>query len=94
MARLGAGTEKLEAELAARLPELELFRLDADVAGRPGKLAETLTGFAACERGVLLGTQMVAKGHHFEALRSPPSSTPTQGWGFRTSGRRSARFSS
>ena len=32
VARLGAGTEKLEAELAARLPELERFRLDADVA--------------------------------------------------------------
>ena len=68
IARLGAGTEKLEAELAARLPELELFRLDADVAGRPGKLGETLTGFAACERGVLLGTQMVAKGHHFRGV--------------------------
>jgi primosomal protein N' (replication factor Y) len=68
LARLGAGTEKLEEELAARLPELERFRLDADVAGQPGRLAETLTRFAACERGVLLGTQMVAKGHHFEGV--------------------------
>ena len=68
VARLGAGTEKLEAELAARLPELERFRLDADVAGRPGGLSQVLTGFAACERGVLLGTQMVAKGHHFEGV--------------------------
>jgi primosomal protein N' (replication factor Y) (superfamily II helicase) len=68
VARLGAGTEKLEAELAARLPELERFRLDADAARHPGKLSEVLAGFAACERGVLLGTQMVAKGHHFQGV--------------------------
>ena len=68
VARLGAGTEKLEQELAARVPELERFRLDADVAAQPGRLAETLGRFAACERGVLLGTQMVAKGHHFEGV--------------------------
>jgi primosomal protein N' (replication factor Y) (superfamily II helicase) len=63
--RLGVGTERLETELAERLPELELFRLDADAAGHPGRLAETLSRFAAAERAVLLGTQMVAKGHHF-----------------------------
>jgi primosomal protein N' (replication factor Y) len=68
VARLGAGTEKLEQELAARVPELERFRLDADVAAQPGRLAETLSRFAACERGVLLGTQMVAKGHHFAGV--------------------------
>jgi primosomal protein N' (replication factor Y) (superfamily II helicase) len=68
VARLGAGTEKLETELATRLPELERFRLDADVAGRPGKLSEVLAGFAGCERGVLLGTQMVGKGHHFRGV--------------------------
>ncbi|HEU4449142.1 MAG TPA: primosomal protein N' [Gaiellaceae bacterium] len=68
VSRLGAGTERLESELAARLPELERFRLDADTAGRPARLAEILTRFAACDRGVLLGTQMVAKGHHFEGV--------------------------
>jgi primosomal protein N' (replication factor Y) len=68
VARLGAGTEKLEAELAERLPELERFRLDADVAGHPARLAEVLSRFAASERGVLLGTQMVAKGHHFAGV--------------------------
>jgi primosomal protein N' (replication factor Y) len=35
------------------------------VAAHPGRVVETLGRFAACERGVLLGTQMVAKGHHF-----------------------------
>jgi primosomal protein N' (replication factor Y) (superfamily II helicase) len=68
VARLGAGTERLEAELSERLPELERFRLDADTAGHPGRLAEILERFAASERGVLLGTQMVAKGHHFEGV--------------------------
>ena len=66
--RLGAGTERLEAELAARLPELELLRLDADVAQRPRSLARILSRFAVAERAVLLGTQMVAKGHHFEGV--------------------------
>ena len=68
IARLGAGTERLESELASRVPELERFRLDADAAGHPGRIVEILGRFAACERGVLLGTQMVAKGHHFEGV--------------------------
>jgi primosomal protein N' (replication factor Y) len=68
VARLGAGTERLEEELAARLPELERFRLDADATSHPGRLADTLGRFAASERGVLLGTQMVAKGHHFPGV--------------------------
>jgi primosomal protein N' (replication factor Y) (superfamily II helicase) len=65
LARLGAGTQRLERELAARLPELELIRLDAD-SRDPG---EALRRFAAADRAVLLGTQMVAKGHHFEGVR-------------------------
>jgi primosomal protein N' (replication factor Y) (superfamily II helicase) len=68
LARLGAGTERLEKELEARLPELPRFRLDADAVAHLNRLAETLAGFAASERGVLLGTQMVAKGHHFEGV--------------------------
>jgi primosomal protein N' (replication factor Y) len=68
LARIGAGTEKLEAELADRLPELELFRLDADTVTKPARLAQTLAGFRSADRAVLLGTQMVAKGHHFEGV--------------------------
>jgi primosomal protein N' (replication factor Y) (superfamily II helicase) len=65
LARLGAGTQRLERELAARLPELALIRLDAD-ARDP---ASALERFAVTDRAVLLGTQMVAKGHHFEGVR-------------------------
>src|SRR5919106_262866 len=68
LARLGAGSERLESELAERLPELELFRLDADAVSRPEELADRLSRFAAAERAVLLGTQMVAKGHHFAGV--------------------------
>ena len=68
LARIGAGTQRLESELAARLPELELVRLDADAASRPGAAAAALGRFAAAERAVLLGTQMVAKGHHFPGV--------------------------
>ena len=68
LARLGAGTQRLERELEARLPELERIRLDADAVARPGAAAEILGRFAATERAVLLGTQMVAKGHHFSGV--------------------------
>ncbi|HEY3184097.1 MAG TPA: primosomal protein N', partial [Gaiellaceae bacterium] len=65
IARLGAGTQRLERELAREFPELELVRLDADTAAKPELLAAALRTFAESERAILLGTQMVAKGHHF-----------------------------
>jgi primosomal protein N' (replication factor Y) (superfamily II helicase) len=65
LARIGAGTQRLERELEAHVPELERFRLDADAIGKPGEPAATLRRFAAADRAVLVGTQMVAKGHHF-----------------------------
>jgi primosomal protein N' (replication factor Y) len=68
LARLGAGTQRLERELAAKVPELERIRLDADAAERPGAMAAALTRFAAADRVVLVGTQMVAKGHHFPGV--------------------------
>jgi primosomal protein N' (replication factor Y) len=68
VARLGAGTQKLERELARDFPELELIRLDADTAANPELLAAALRRFAGSERAILLGTQMVAKGHHFAGV--------------------------
>jgi primosomal protein N' (replication factor Y) (superfamily II helicase) len=68
LARLGAGTQRLERELEAKLPELERIRLDADAVDRPGALAAALTRFADSDRVVLVGTQMVAKGHHFPGV--------------------------
>ena len=68
LARLGAGTQRLERELETRLRELERMRLDADAVARPGAAAEILARFAAARGAVLLGTQMVAKGHHFSSV--------------------------
>jgi primosomal protein N' (replication factor Y) (superfamily II helicase) len=68
LARIGAGTQRLEQELEARIPELERIRLDADSVARPGGAAEALRRFAATESAVLIGTQMVAKGHHFAGV--------------------------
>jgi len=65
LARIGAGTQKLERELESLLPELERVRLDTDSVRRPGELPAALRRFAATDRAVLVGTQMVAKGHHF-----------------------------
>ena len=68
LARLGAGTQKLERELQRELPELELIRLDADAVAKPEQLAASLRRFADARGAVLLGTQMVAKGHHFPGV--------------------------
>ena len=68
LARIGAGTQRLEAELEARLPGLERIRLDADAAAQPGELRDALERFAASRPSVLIGTQMVAKGHHFAGV--------------------------
>jgi primosomal protein N' (replication factor Y) len=68
LARIGAGTQHLERELAAKVPELELIRLDADTAASPEELAVALRRFREADRAVLLGTQMVAKGHHFAGV--------------------------
>jgi primosomal protein N' (replication factor Y) len=68
IARIGAGTQRLERELEKHVPELERIRLDADAAAKPAAPGEALARFAAADRAVLLGTQMVAKGHHFGSV--------------------------
>jgi primosomal protein N' (replication factor Y) (superfamily II helicase) len=68
LARIGAGTQRLERELERHVPELERIRLDADAVTKPEQLREALERFARAERAVLVGTQMVAKGHHFAGV--------------------------
>jgi primosomal protein N' (replication factor Y) len=68
LARIGAGTQRLERELEKHVPELERIRLDADAVEKPDQLRAVLEGFAAADRAVLVGTQMVAKGHHFPGV--------------------------
>lgn len=63
--RWGVGTEQLEDEVRRRFPEAPVFRLDADTARGYGTGPRILEEFGQAEGGILLGTQMVAKGHHF-----------------------------
>jgi primosomal protein N' (replication factor Y) len=68
VARHGAGTERIEQELAEALgdPDFPIVRLDADTAGGgTGRIARALERFDAASAGVLVGTQIVAKGHDF-----------------------------
>jgi primosomal protein N' (replication factor Y) (superfamily II helicase) len=65
LARIGAGTQRLERALAKQVPELEVIRLDTDAIEKPEQMRDALERFNRAERAVLVGTQMVAKGHHF-----------------------------
>ena len=68
IARHGAGTERLERELAGIVDPLPVIRLDSDTAAGAGGHIDLLRRFDAAEAGVLVGTQMVAKGHDFPAV--------------------------
>jgi primosomal protein N' (replication factor Y) len=67
LARIGAGTQRLEKELEAAIPALARFRLDGDTVEQRGG-ADTLRAFGEAKGAVLIGTQMVAKGHHFAGV--------------------------
>lgn len=65
LSRAGAGTERIEALLAERLAPMPVFRLDSDTAAERGAHADILARFDQAASAVLVGTQMVAKGHDF-----------------------------
>ncbi len=68
LVRLGTGTERVEAEVMARCPTAKVARLDRDSVGTGERLTERLSRFARGELDVLVGTQMVAKGHDFPGV--------------------------
>lgn len=61
---LGEGTERL-AERLSVLAGRPVLRLDRDSTRRPGRMEEILAAFARQEAPILVGTQMLSKGHHF-----------------------------
>ncbi len=61
----GVGTEQLESILRTLLPEARIARLDRDTARRRGAIRKTLFSFAEKKLDLLVGTQMLAKGHDF-----------------------------
>jgi primosomal protein N' (replication factor Y) len=64
----GFGTERIEEQLHERFPDARIGRVDRDSVRRKGALTEILTKFASAELDVLVGTQMIAKGHDFPAV--------------------------
>lgn len=65
---LGQGTERIEERLAHHFPEVPLARIDRDSTSRKGALERLLEGIREGRYPLLLGTQMLAKGHHFPAV--------------------------
>lgn len=62
------GTQRVERELAQLFPGTPVYRLDSDSARRPGAAVDILETFSRGRRGILLGTQLVAKGHDFPGV--------------------------
>jgi len=65
LASPGLGTEKVEEEVRRLFPEARVARLDRDTTRRKGSLMRILADVEAGRIDVLIGTQMVSKGHHF-----------------------------
>ena len=65
---LGRGTQRLEETLAAIFPEARVFRIDADSTRLKGSAAAAFERVHNGEVDILIGTQMVAKGHDFKRL--------------------------
>jgi primosomal protein N' (replication factor Y) len=68
IAPIGRGTERLEEQLAELLPGARIARLDADTARGKGNLEAKLAEVHAGDVDVLVGTQMVTKGHDFRRI--------------------------
>ncbi len=61
----GFGTEKLEEELKRKFPEARVLRMDADTTVKRFSHDRIISDFAAHRADILIGTQMVTKGHNF-----------------------------
>lgn len=62
---LGLGTEKLEQQLSQLFPDVEIVRIDQDTTRGKTALPKLLEKIQTGQRQILIGTQMLAKGHHF-----------------------------
>lgn len=63
--QIGFGTERVEAEINNRFPGARVARVDRDTIRKRGAITSLLSRFGAGEIDVLVGTQMIAKGHDF-----------------------------
>ena len=65
---MGRGTQRVEETLAARFPAARIVRIDRDTARRRNELTQTLQAIRRGEGDILVGTQLLAKGHDFPNL--------------------------
>ena len=65
---MGQGTERVEQALSEQFPAVERLRIDRDTTRRKGELDKLLARARSGQARLLLGTQMLAKGHHFPAV--------------------------
>ena len=63
--KTGFGTEKIQEEVERLFPSARTLRLDSDSAKNKTKIPETIEAFRKKEADILIGTQMIAKGHDF-----------------------------
>ena len=63
-----AGTEKIEGYLREAFPEARILRMDADTTRKKGSYEKILSAFSSEEADILLGTQMIVKGHDFPGV--------------------------
>ena len=65
LGRFGMGTQLIEREIKQLFPEARVLRMDADTTSKKGSNNEILSAFANNEADILVGTQMIVKGHDF-----------------------------
>ncbi len=65
LAHVGAGTERVDEYLSQQFPDYRVLRIDRDVTSRKGELERRLAMVADGEVDIIVGTQMLAKGHDF-----------------------------
>ena len=65
---VGLGTQRTETTLAALFPDVPVIRIDRDTTRSTTALERTLAAVGRGEAAILVGTQMIAKGHHFPAV--------------------------
>ncbi|MEG0250170.1 MAG: primosomal protein N' [Peptostreptococcus sp.] len=63
---LGVGTEKIEELLKERFPDYRVLRVDKDTTSKKGELEKILNTFNSHEADILIGTQILSKGHDFK----------------------------
>ena len=63
---LGQGTQRIEENIRHLFPEARVQRIDADSTSRKGALQQAFDSIYRGETDIVIGTQMIAKGHDFQ----------------------------